>query len=77
MLIDTNKTVSITSANQNFTHLLKKVDEIKDVIIMKRNKPKYVILDFEFYETLITKLMAKEADKIMDEHYEVFEELAK
>ncbi len=36
MLIDYNKTISVTDANHNFSKLLKKVDEMKEIIIMKR-----------------------------------------
>ena len=77
MLIDTNKTVSITHANQHFSQLLKQVDEMKDIIIMKRNKPKYVVMDFSTYEDLVAKIMQKEADKVMEEFDHAMKELAK
>ena len=46
MLIDYNKTISVTDANHNFSKLLKKVDEMKEIIIMKRNKPTHVVIEF-------------------------------
>ncbi len=77
MLIDTKKTVSITSANQNFTQLLKQVDKLKNIVIMKRNKPKYIILDFASYEELFDRLLLTKSNEIMDKYDHVFKELAK
>jgi antitoxin Phd len=47
MLVNTKKIVSMSEANQNFSKVAKMVDEDKSVVIMKNNKPKYVVLDFE------------------------------
>lgn len=41
----------MTEANRNFSKLAKKVDEEKYVIIMKNNKPSYVMMDYEEYES--------------------------
>jgi antitoxin Phd len=47
MLVNTQKMVSISEANQNFSKIAKLVDEDKSVVILKNNKPKYILLDFE------------------------------
>ena len=60
MIILSNQIVSITEANQNFNQVLKKAKSNGDVIIFKRNKPAYIIIDIEavghdfieHYETL-------------------------
>ena len=47
MLIDTNKIVSMTEANQNFSVVAKQAEENGCVVIFKNNKPKFVLLDIE------------------------------
>ncbi|MCG8502695.1 MAG: type II toxin-antitoxin system Phd/YefM family antitoxin [Firmicutes bacterium] len=47
MLIDTKKMIPISEANRNFSKVAKMVDEDKSIIIMRNNKPKYVIIDFD------------------------------
>lgn len=44
--------VSITEANQNFSKVAKIVDEEKIVVILKQNKPKYLIIDFEEFSKM-------------------------
>ena len=38
-----------SEVNQNFSKAAKLVDEKKELVIMKHNKPKYVILEYEKY----------------------------
>jgi antitoxin Phd len=52
VLINPEQIVSISEANQNFSKVAKMVDEKKQVVIMKNNKPKYVMMDFEEYRKL-------------------------
>lgn len=52
MLINPEQIVSISEVNQNFSKVAKMVDEKKQVVIMKNNKPKYVMMDFEEYRKL-------------------------
>jgi len=80
MLINSQKMVSISEANQNFSKIAKLVDEEKSVVIMKNNKPKYILLDFdEFRKGAITEEEKLEsiADRILFENLEAFKELAK
>ncbi|SMB80696.1 antitoxin Phd [Desulfonispora thiosulfatigenes DSM 11270] len=80
MLVNTKNMISISEANQNFSKIAKIVDDSKSVVIMKNNKPKYILLDFEEFskEAIFEeeKLDAI-ADKILSENIEAFNELAK
>lgn len=79
MLINTKKMVSMSEANQNFSKVAKMVDEDKSVVIMKNNKPKYVVLDFEeFTKEAVSEeqTLDRTADKILEENIEAFKELA-
>ncbi len=80
MLVNTKKMVSITEANQNFSRIAKMVDESKSVVILKNNKPKYVIIEFnEFAMEAKTeeKKINEIADKVLTENFEAFKELAR
>ncbi|MBW9144780.1 type II toxin-antitoxin system Phd/YefM family antitoxin [Clostridium sp. CM027] len=80
MLVNTQKIVSISEANQNFSKIAKLVDVDKSVVIMKNNKPKYILLDFEEFskESISSEEKLDEiADRILFENLEAFNELAK
>ena len=80
MLIDTDYIVSITEANQNFSRVAKLVDKNGSAIIMKNNKPRYLVIDFSDAETM---QMAADNDvlsisrKLIRQNKEAYEELAK
>ena len=50
MNINTNNLVSMTEANQNFSKVARLVDENGPVVILKNNKPKYLIVEFSEVE---------------------------
>ena len=82
MLINPKKQVSITEANQNFSKITKIVDEEKMVIILRQNKPKYLVVDFE--EIAPTEENSKEektweevSKKMLFKNFEAYKELAK
>lgn len=80
MLVNTQNIVSITEANQNFSKIAKIVDQNKSVVIMKNNKPKYVLLDFdEFNKDAASKedKLDNIADRILLDNIDAFKELAK
>lgn len=52
MLINPKIQISITEANQNFSKVTKIVDEEKVVIVLKQNKPKYLVIAYEEIEKL-------------------------
>lgn len=47
MLIDTNKIVSMTEANQNFSNVAREAEKYGSVVIFKNNNPKYILLDID------------------------------
>lgn len=83
MLVNTNLLVPMTDANQNFSKVVRMVDEDGMAVIMKNNKPRYVVVDFDEYEMISAAIqMRKEkinrvAQDIIDENMEAFLELAK
>jgi len=80
MLIDTDYIVSMTEANQNFSRVAKMVDKNGSAIIMKNNRPRYLVIDFSEAETM---QMASDKDvlsiskKLIKQNWEAYEELAK
>ena len=50
MMINTNNMVSITEANQNFSKVTRMVDEKGSVLILKNNKPRYLVMEFSMAE---------------------------
>ena len=79
MLVNTKKIISMSEANQNFSKVAKLVDESKSVVIMKNNKPKYVLLDFDEFSKEASseeENLDKIADKILKENMYAFKELA-
>jgi antitoxin Phd len=80
MLLNTRKVVTITDANQNFSKVARMVDEEKSVVIMKNNKPKYIIIEFDEFSKEATdgeEKIEEIADRILENNIEAFKELAK
>ena len=83
MMINTNHIVPMTDANQNFSKVVRLVDQSGMAVIVKNNKPKYVIVDFDEYEAISEALSMRKAkinalaDSIIEENLEAFTELAK
>ncbi len=78
MKICVKNLISITEANQNFSRVVKKVEENGNVIVLKNNKPQYVVSKFEDdnfdKEMQMLTIIAK---MILTEHSNAFEELAR
>ncbi len=83
MMINTDYLVPMTEANQNFSKVVHTVDEGGMAVILKNNKPKYVVVGFDEYETISAAIQMRKvliestADKIIDENMEALLELAK
>jgi antitoxin Phd len=80
MLVNTENMVSISEANQNFSKIAKIVDTDKSVVIMKNNRPKYILLDFEEFSKAANSEEEKLdaiADRILGDNIRAFKELAK
>ena len=80
MRIHTDNLVSMTEANQNFSKVAKMVDNSGSAIILKNNKPKYLLSQYEdikqneYYKNEDIEDISKD---ILNEFSHVFEELAK
>lgn len=78
MIIDTNQIITMTEANQNFSKASKTADKYGEAIIMKNNKPKYILIDAENYLNLTDdEKIEVVAKRILNRHIEAFKELAK
>lgn len=83
MMVNTEYLVPMTYANQNFSRVVKLVDESGLAVIMKNNKPRYVIVDFEEYNAISAAIEMRRkkidtlADSLIEENMEALTELAK
>ena len=83
MMINTDLIIPMTDANQNFSKVTRIVDEDGMAVIMKNNKPRYIVVDFEEYDKINTAMQMRKqridavADNVIDENMEAFLELAK
>lgn len=83
MMINTDNLVAMTEANQNFSKVTHMVDENGLAVILKNNKPKYIVVDFEEYEAVKgiqearRRKIKETVDTLIKENMEAFLELAK
>ena len=83
MMINTNILVPMTDANQNFSKVVRMVDEDGMAVILKNNKPRYIVVDFDEYNTIAAAIQMRKvkiestADKIIENNMEAFLELGK
>lgn len=83
MMVNTNALVPMTDANQNFSKVTRMVEENGLAVILKNNKPRYVVVDFEEYNRVSAALQMRKAkidavtDKLIAENMEALTELAK
>lgn len=80
MLIDTRNIISMTEANQNFSKVARMVDKSGSAVIVKNNKPRYLIITFT--ETDDMKLASDEdvasiSRNLIQRNRKAYEELAK
>ena len=83
MMVNTTTLVPMTDANQNFSKVTRLVDETGLAVILKNNKPRYIVVDFEEYDEVQAVRAARKqkveamADRLIAENMEAFQELAK
>jgi len=80
MNIDSNLLVPMTEANQNFSKVVRLVDESGMAVILKNNKPRYMVLNFSEYDEIQaarSKIINEVADSVIAENIEALLELAK
>lgn len=80
MNINTSELISVTEANQNFSKAMHKADQKGRVIILKRNRPKYILINLN--ESPIIEMTDDEkidfvAARILRKYHAAFEELAR
>ena len=46
-LVATRQTASVTEANQNFSRIARIADQEKAVVLLRNNRPKYILIDLE------------------------------
>ncbi|MDR1111993.1 MAG: type II toxin-antitoxin system prevent-host-death family antitoxin [Deltaproteobacteria bacterium] len=79
MMLDTNLLVPMTEANQNFSKVVRLVDESGMAVILKNNKPRYMVLSFAEYDeiqAMRAKFIGAAADNVIAENLEALRELA-
>ena len=80
MLVDTRNIVSMTDANQNFSKVARLVAQNGSEVIMKNNRPRYLIVNFEETDSI---QMASDTDvsvvskRLIKQNRKAYEELAK
>lgn len=83
MTVETSTLVPMTEANQNFSKVARMVDEAGLAVILKNNKPRYIVVDFEEYDALQAARAARRqkveaaADQLIEENLEALRQLAK
>ncbi|MDD6350822.1 MAG: type II toxin-antitoxin system Phd/YefM family antitoxin [Lachnospiraceae bacterium] len=80
MIIDTDKTVSMTEANQNFSKVARMAMEYGDVTILKNNKV-FLTVHYEPQDNSVKAASDEDvlaaSAKLMKRNKHVYEELAK
>ena len=83
MMVNTNALIPMTEANQNFSKVTRLVDQSGLAVILKNNKPRYIVVDFAEYDELQAARTARKqrieaaADQLISENLEAFQDLAK
>lgn len=83
MIINTDTLVPMTEANQNFSKVTRLVDRAGLAVILKNNKPRYIVVDFAEYDEFQAAKAARKqkieavADQLIADNLEAFQELAK
>ena len=80
MIIDTERILSVTEANQNFSKAAKLADRFGEVVIFKNNRPKYVLYDVDAspqIEMSDEEKIEFVGRRILKQHLAAFRELAK
>ena len=81
MNLDAKMVVTVSEANKDFSHVIHLADSYGRVVVLKNNKPKYLLIDIE-QESLIYDLTDEEkleiaSRRITKQYKPAFEELAK
>lgn len=79
-MINTKNLISMTEANQNFSKVTRLVDETGSALILKNNRPSYVLMKYENVERAAVaddESLDAVSKKLMKKNRLAYEELAK
>ena len=80
MIVNTNQMLSVSEANQNFSKATKLADQNGSIILLKNNRPSYMLIslrenpDLELTDEEKIDVVAR---RVLERHRKAFEELAK
>ena len=81
MMINTDTMFSMTQANQNFSSVARSVEKNGEAVILKNNKPKYLVVDMENDEFILDLTEDERIDivtrRVLQKYLPAFKELAK
>ena len=80
MIVNTNQMISISEANQNFSKATRLADQHGSVVMLKNNKPSYMLIslrDNAELELTDDEKIDIVARRILERHRKAFEELPK
>ena len=80
MIVNTNQMLSVSEANQNFSKATKLADQNGSIILLKNNRPSYMLISLrENPELELTddEKVDVVARRVLERHRKAFEELAK
>lgn len=80
MTVDTNQILSISEANQNFSRATRIADKMGSVLVLKNNKPRYMLISLQDNSPIDLTDDEKidvVARRILQRHKKAFKELAK
>ena len=80
MYIGTDRIVTMTAANQNFSAVARQTDRDGKSIIFRNNRPKYILIDLEgdgYLDLTEDERIDVVARRVMKRHKAAFLELAK
>ena len=80
MIVNTNQMLSVSEANQNFSKATKLADQNGSIILLKNNRPSYMLIslrenpEFDLSDDEKIDIVAR---RVLERHRKAFEELAK
>ncbi len=83
MMVSTDTLVPMKEANQNFSKVTRLVDQTGLAVILKNNKPRYIVVDFQEYDDIQSARDARRkkiellGEQLIAENMEALLELAK
>ncbi len=81
MTFKTEQIVTVTEANQNFSHVTRVAERYGSAVIFKNSRPRYVVYDLESADAPLELTDEERVDviavRVLNKYHAAFEELAK